>query len=277
MKRFFSIILTLIIVMSTLSISVTAVTSDSTEEVVSSKINDVLKEKMNEYTDDEYIPVYVWLQDIGDSAVYDVLSKKLGAEISSTNEQSYIEARVKEKLDSYKEIISEKESILSEEVETVLSLDTIKDISAQITDIRTQADISSIMTDSEIKICIEEGMDIEKIIELSEQNQFLSDWRSSRKTVNGVINTAFETKLDEGQCRNIYIDPALPYAELECKKSYITTLATITEVTEIGYYEEVELVDDIESEIETEIITEEIASTQSANANGHIVSGNYLM
>ncbi|MBQ8162974.1 MAG: hypothetical protein IJZ93_05885 [Clostridia bacterium] len=44
MKRFFSIILTLIIVMSTLSISVTAVTSDSTEEVVSSKINDVLKE-----------------------------------------------------------------------------------------------------------------------------------------------------------------------------------------------------------------------------------------
>ena len=116
MKRFFSIILTLIIVMSTLSISVTAVTSDSTEEVVSSKINDVLKEKMNEYTDDEYIPVYVWLQDIGDSAVYDVLSKKLGAEISSTNEQSYIEARVKEKLDSYKEIISEKESILIEEV-----------------------------------------------------------------------------------------------------------------------------------------------------------------
>ena len=277
MKRFFSIILTLIIVMSTLSISVTAVTSDSTEEVVSSKINDVLKEKMNEYTDDEYIPVYVWLQDIGDSAVYDVLSKKLGAEISSTNEQSYIEARVKEKLESYKEIISEKESILSEEVETVLSLDTIKDISAQIKDIRTQAGISSIMTDSEIKICIEEGMDIEKIIELSEQNQFLSDWRSTRKTVNGVINTAFEAKLDEGQCRNIYIDPALPYAELECKKSYITTLATITEVTEIGYYEEVELVDDIESEIETEIITEEIASTQSANANGHIVSGNYLM
>ena len=245
---------------------------DTTDELASSKINDILKEKMDEYTDNEYIPVYVWLQEISDSAVYDVLSKKVGAEITASNEQSYIQSKINDKLSSYKAISAKAQgTTMSAEAEARLTLDTTNDISAQINEFRTQAGISSIMTDAEIKTCIDEGMEIEKIIEISEQNQFLSDWRSSRKTVNGIINTAFEGKLDESQCRNIYIDPALPYAELECKKSYITSLATIPEVTEIGFYEEVEFVtDDIDTTLETEAITEETtaAVTSSTDENG---------
>ena len=281
-KKILSFILSLIIMIGTLSMTITATAIDTSVDI-SAKLSEGLKQKMNEYADDEYIPIYVWLDSVGDDVVYQVLSKKAGTEITANTEDAYITSRIESKLDVYKKIELEKQSSIDVATMTAQAYSLKENVSVddQITSFRNQLQIPAIMTDAEIKTCIESEMPIEKIIEVAERNQFLSDFRGSRKGLNEITNSAFENEIDKTKCKNIFVDPALPFVTMECKKSYIEILAQFTNVTEIGYHEEVEFITDATEEAEIATQEEAVASTEestsSTTTNPHIVSGNYLM
>ena len=281
-KKILSFILSLIIMIGTLSMTITATAIDTSVDT-SAKLSEGLKQKMNEYADDEYIPIYVWLDSVGDDVVYQVLSKKAGTEITANTEDAYITSRIENKLDVYKKIELEKQSSIDVATMTAQAYSLKENVSVdeQITSFRNQLQIPAIMTDEEIKTCIESEMPIEKIIEVAERNQFLSDFRGSRKGLNEITNSAFENEIDKTKCKNIFVDPALPFVTMECKKSYIEILAQFTNVTEIGYHEEVEFTTDATEEAEIATQEEAVASTEestsSTTTNPHIVSGNYLM
>ena len=81
---------------------------------------------------------------------------------------------------------------ISEEIEASFDFETLIE----------EANISSVMSKSEIQTCIESGMPTEEIIAISEQTQFLSQWRDKREYLNGAINSRFEEKLNAKKCRN---------------------------------------------------------------------------
>lgn len=250
MKKLFSLLLVTLMLLSPFAMCVNA--ESVTEQAVQvkdtneQKITSDLQAHLDTVDDDEYVPVYVWLNDYGEDMLYEVLSQRLGKTVTSDTEEAYIQDK-----------IEVKEKLLSKGLENLAKTNEYKlqSMSQGVMDIRNltgntfkaQANLSGIMTDEEIDTCIESNMTSSEIIELSERNQFLSDYRQSRKTVNTAVNTTFYNALDLDKCRNVYLDPLLCRVTMECKKSYVDDMEGLSIVSQVGIYEEVEFVEEAES------------------------------
>ncbi len=217
MKKFLAIFLTSIMLLSQAFIIIAGATPKT--EANQEKLTDELKAEMETKKNNEYISIYIWLSDLGDDIVYSNLSNKLGKEINKNNEDLYIQEKVNNKVEKYNEKQKDKKTKKQE---------------IDISDFRNEAEISKILTDEEIQSCLNDGKTYEQIIELSEQYQYISDFRDSREYVNISVNELFENNINRAKCRNVNIDLLLPYATMECKKSYISKLSTMGIVTEIG-------------------------------------------
>ena len=246
-KRFFAIFIVVIMLLSQMTIFASALDSNSTVTNPQDKLTDELKEVMSDTADDEYIPIYIFLNELGDEAVYAVLSNELGETITAETESSYIQSQITSKIEK----LNKSEAFAKE-----LSLESSRKATTNVETAQMlikKANISTVMSESEIQTCIEAGMPFEEIIGISEQTQFLSQWRDKREYLNGAINSRFEERLNTKKCRNIYFDQMLSYVQLECEKSYIYALARLSEVKEIGYYTEPKYVlDTIETLEQTE-------------------------
>ena len=241
MKKLFSLLLVTLMLLSPFAMCVNA--ESVTEQAVQvkdtnePKLTSDLQAHLDTVDDDEYVPVYVWLNDYGEDMLYEVLSQRLGKTVIADTEESYIQDK-----------IAVKEKLLSKGLENLAKTNEYKlqSMSQGKIDIRNltgnefklQASLSGIMTDEEIDTCIESNMTSSEIIELSERNQFLSDYRQSRKTVNTAVNTTFYNSLDLDKCRNIYLDPLLCRVTMECKKSYVDDIEALSIVNQVGIYEE---------------------------------------
>ena len=244
MKKLFSLLLVTLMLLSPFAMCVNA--ESVTEQAVqvkdtnTTKITSDLQAHLDTVDDDEYVPVYVWLNDYGEDMLYEVLSQRLGKTVTADTEESYIQDK-----------IEVKEKLLSKGLENLAKTNEYKlqSMSQGKIDIRNltgntfkaQANLSGIMTDEEIDTCIESNMTSSEIIELSERNQFLSDYRQSRKTVNTAVNTTFYNSLDLDKCRNIYLDPLLCRVTMECKKSYVDDIEGLSIVNQMGIYEDRQL------------------------------------
>ena len=251
MKKMFSILLVTLMLLSPFAMCVNA--ESVTEQAVQvkdtneQKITSDLQEHLNTIDDDEYVPVYVWLNDYGEDMLYEVLSQRLGKTVTADTEEAYIQEK-----------IEVKEKLLSKGLENLAKTNEYKlqSMSQGVMDIRNltgntfkaQANLSGIMTDEEIDTCIESNMTSSEIIELSERNQFLSDYRQSRKTVNTAVNTTFYNSLDLDECRNVYLDPLLCRVTMECKKSYVDDIEKLSVVSQVGVYEDQIFSNDIAQE-----------------------------
>ena len=247
MKKMFSILLVTLMLLSPFAMCVNA--ESVTEQAVQvkdtneQKITSDLQAHLDTVDDDEYVPVYVWLNDYGEDMLYEVLSQRLGKTVTADTEEAYIQDK-----------IEVKEKLLSKGLENLAKTNEYKlqSMSQGVMDIRNltgnefklQASLSGIMTDEEINTCIESNMTSTEIIELSERNQFLSDYRQARKTVNTAVNTTFYNSLDLDKCRNVYLDPALTCVSMECKKSYIDNIESMTITKSLSLQQELEAVDD---------------------------------
>ena len=244
MKKLFSLLLVTLMLLSPFAMCVNA--ESVTEQAVQvkdtnkSKITSDLQAHLDTVDDDEYVPVYVWLNDYGEDMLYEVLSQRLGKTVTSDTEEAYIQDK-----------IEVKEKLLSKGLENLAKTKEYKlqSMSQGVMDIRNltgntfkaQANLSGIMTDEEIDTCIESNMTSSEIIELSERNQFLSDYRQSRKTVNTAVNTTFYNSLNLDKCRNVYLDPLLCRVTMECKKSYVDDIENLSIVSQVGAYEDRQL------------------------------------
>ena len=72
-KRFLAIFIVVLMLFSQL----TVFSAETSSEDKTSKITDELAEAMEQAADDEYIPIYIWLESYDDSMVYALLSKNL--------------------------------------------------------------------------------------------------------------------------------------------------------------------------------------------------------
>ena len=166
------------------------------------KITDELAETMENASNSEYIYVYIWLSVYSEDFLYAHLSNKLKTEVCYKSEQSYLEKRIADKIEKFN--INRSNGI---------NLNCI-DVDSKLALLRENACVSEIMTDEEIRACIGDGMADDKIIELSERKQYLSEYRFSRASVNNLINDNFVQKLDKSRCKNISCDLSLPYIKL---------------------------------------------------------------
>ena len=207
----------------------------------SNKLTDDLKAHLQTISDDEYVPIYIWLNDYGDDMLYTVLSKRLGTTITAQNEEAYISSKISSKTAQFKENLAKMKS----DTVSTYALNSSGEIditTLSASTFRAQGDISEIMTDNEIEACLESGMSAEKIVELSERNQFLHDYRQSRKAISSATNQSFYEQLDLTKCRNVYVDSLLTHVTMECKKSYIYNLLDLARVYEIGSFEDAKFV-----------------------------------
>lgn len=212
-KRFLAIFIVVLMLFSQVAVFASDI---SLEDNSTSKITEELAEAMEQATDDEYIPIYIWLESYDDSMVYALLSKNLGITISKDTEESYIQAVTNEKI----ELLNTRQAELGQT--STMSFNVTNDvlsISDKADIIISQAEIAPVMSKTEIETCIESGMSAEEIISLSERNKFISDWRDTRKSLNELVNNAFYNKLNQNECRNIYVSSLLNYVRLECKKN----------------------------------------------------------
>lgn len=231
-KRFFAIFIVVIMLLSQMTVFASAIDSNSTVTNPQDKLTDELKEVMNNAADDEYIPIYIFLNELGDEVVYAALSNELGETITAETEARYVQSQIASKIEKLnKSEVFAKDQDLAKTASALTNKQTAQKLIKE-------ANISTVMSESEIETCLESGMPIEEIIEISEKTQFLSQWREKREYLNGAINSRFEEKLNVKKCRNIYIDQMISYVEMECEKSYIYALARLSEVKAIGYYTE---------------------------------------
>ena len=240
MKKFLAIFLTSIILLSQAFIIIAGATPKT--EANQEKLTDELKAEMETKKNNEYISIYIWLSDLGDEVVYSNLSNKLGKEINKNNEDLYIQEKVNNKVEKYNEKQKDKKTKKQE---------------IDISEFRNEAEISKILTNEEIQNCLEDGKTYEQIIELSEQYQYVSDFRDSREYVNTSVNELFESNINRAKCRNVNIDLLLPYVTMECKKSYISKLSTMGIVTEIGLIKANDIVENQETLVEESSESEE--------------------
>ena len=237
MKRIFSILLVAIMLFSTLAIGTQAQTI--TTENSQNKLTDGLKSYLETVENDEYVPIYIWLNEQDEEMVYAVLSKTLGMTVTKNSEEAYIERKASAKA----ELLSKGLENLAKTPEYSLqarATGTIDIVNLTPDVFKAQANIPEIMTNDEIKNCIESGMTSDEIINLSERTQFLSDFRMARKSLNNATNEQFYKLLDLDKCKNVYLDPLLARVTLECKKSYIDDLENMADINEIGYKHNVE-------------------------------------
>ena len=233
MKRIFSILLVAIMLFSTLAIGTQAQTI--TTESSQNKLTDGLKSYLETVENDEYVPIYIWLNEQDEEMVYAVLSKTLGMTVTKNSEEAYIERKASAKA----ELLSKGLENLAKTPEYSLqarATGTIDIVNLTPDVFRAQANIPEIMTNDEIKNCIESGMTSDEIINLSERTQFLSDFRMARKSLNNATNEQFYKLLDLDKCKNVYLDPLLAYVRMDCKKSYVDNLENMDVVREIGHH-----------------------------------------
>ena len=217
MKKFLALFLTALLLLAPMTIF--AVGATSNKDINEEKITDELKEVMSDKKNNEYIPIYIWLYDLGDEVVYSRLSNKLGKSLNQDNEELYIEENVKNKVDKFNKKQKEKKNNNQKFDASVF---------------REEAEIGETLTNEEIENCIDAGKTTEQIIELSERYQYLSDFRNSRVEINASVNEIFEKNINRAKCKNVNIDMLLPYVTMECKKNYISKLSTMNVVKEIG-------------------------------------------
>lgn len=199
------------------------------------KINASLSAEIGTYSDDDYIPIYVYLENYGDTLVYSTLSDRLGVELNSDNEGMYLSSRVAEKQD----IVKKK----AEKMQTAqMSKSEVNTSASKASFIKNTGVISGVMTDDEVASMIDNGKTFDDIVEVSERNAYLGEWRNARNDVNRSIAEVFANWLDKTKCRNIEIDPLLAYVTLECKKSYISQIEAMSAVCEIGKDDKSQLV-----------------------------------
>ena len=235
MKRIFSILLVAIMLFSTLAIGTQAQTI--TTESSQNKLTDELNAHLETVENDEYVPIYIWLNEQDEEMVYAVLSKTLGVTVTKNSEEAYIERKASAKA----ELLSKGLENLAKTPEYSLqarATGTIDIVNLTPDVFRAQANIPEIMTNDEIKNCIESGMTSDEIINLSERTQFLSDFRMARKSLNNATNEQFYKLLDLDKCKNVYLDPLLAYVRMDCKKSYVDNLENISTVKELGLIQE---------------------------------------
>ena len=236
MKRIFSILLVAIMLFSTLAIGTQAQTI--TTENTQNKLTDELKAHLETVENDEYVPIYIWLNEQDEEMVYAVLSKTLGMTVTKNSEEAYIERKASAKA----ELLSKGLENLAKTPEYSLqarATGTIDIVNLTPDVFRAQANIPEIMTNDEIKNCIESGMTSDEIINLSERTQFLSDFRMARKSLNNATNEQFYKLLDLDKCKNVYLDSLLAYVRMDCKKSYVYEIARKSQVGSIGYLFEI--------------------------------------
>ncbi len=234
MKRTLAILLLIAMLLSMLAIGTQAQTI--TTESSQNKLTDELKSYLETVDDDEYVPIYIWLNEQSEDMVYLVLSDNLGMSITKSSEESYITTRTTAKA----ELLSKGLENLAKMPEYSLQARAtgkvdIANLTAET--FKTQANIPEIMTNEEIKNCLESGMTSDEIINLSERTQFLSEYRTARKSLNNATNEQFYKLLDLDKCKNVYLDPLLAYVRMDCKKSYIDNLQQLLIVSEIGHHE----------------------------------------
>ena len=235
MKRIFSICLVAIMLFSTLAIGTQA--QEVTTENTQNKLTDELKAHLETVENDEYVPIYIWLNEQDEEMVYAVLSKTLGMTVTKNSEEAYIERKTSAKA----ELLSKGLENLAKTPEYSLqarATGTIDIVNLTPDVFRAQANIPEIMTNDEIKNCIESGMTSDEIINLSERTQFLSDFRMARKSLNNATNEQFYKLLDLDKCKNVYLDSLLAYVRMDCKKSYVDNLENISTVKELGLIQE---------------------------------------
>jgi len=223
-KRFLAIFIVVMMLFSQITVFASVPDSGTTSTNPEDKLTDELKEVMNNTADDEYIPVVVWLNDYGDDIVYSKLSKDYGITLSIYNEDIYLQNKVFEQVKSFEE----KYQLSSEHFNGDLPLKEIIKVK-KLSDIR----ISKYITEYEQDKIIQNELNIKEAIKTSEENKYISDWRSARKEINKNINNSFILKLDDTKCQNVEVNPLLTCISLECEKSYIYTLANNIEVTKI--------------------------------------------
>ena len=209
-RRTLSFILTLVLIF----IPFTSMVSGETIStgVVSNpeeKLTENLKAYLETVDDDEYVPIYIWLADYDEAVFYSLLSKRLGTTITAQTEEAYIGNKVAEKTEAFENRLEEMKADVSAyglQATEAGEID-IKSFSPML--FRATANISSIMTDTEIENCLNSGMSSREIINLSQRNEFLSSYRTTRKALNNSITDSFQQKLDLSKCRNVSLDPLL--------------------------------------------------------------------
>ena len=231
MKKFLAIFLTtllLVIPMVTIVASATSYNQESNEK----KITDELKAEMENKKNNEYISIYIWLYDLGESSVYNELSNHYGEVIDRNNEELFLQKRINEKVEKYNLIQNSSTSI----VENGEKLKNESQVLERFNSIRNNSIVNDTITDDDLKRFIESGKDIKEIVTKSEQNAYLKEWRKERKNLNSKINNTFKNFLDLSKCKNINIDSMLGYIVLESKNSYIEKISSLPLVREIGLY-----------------------------------------
>ncbi len=242
-KRFLAIFIIILMLFSQTAIFASESNANQNSINPEDKLTEELKDAMNNVNDDEYISVYIWLNDTyGDELVYLHLSNKLGQNINNDTEESYINQQINNNAIKWEKSFSTENELLNFEAMTVES---------KAETLRNNANISNIISNDELISSLNEGKTHREIIEISERYQYLSDYRDSRVAVNQGINERFYDVIDVEKCQNIMVDSLLPYIEMDCKKEYILTLASKNETKEIGIL----IASDIELMEETEAAT----------------------
>ncbi|MBQ7907304.1 MAG: S8/S53 family peptidase [Clostridia bacterium] len=206
-----------------------------------SKITAQLKEKMDSVEDDEYIPVYIWLNSHNDFVVYEALSRTYNEEINVENEQLFIDSRTQNSLDELKAEINSFDKDTNSRANFDTKKKHIKNTKA-----------GSRLSDDQIERFLESDDRQQEIIANVEQTQYISEWRNARYNINQFINREFEKRLDMERCRNVSPDIQLAFVELETTKSYIYELEKLNMVDSIGLLFSEEDVS-IETSTETEV------------------------
>ena len=244
-KRFLALFIVVVMLLSQVTIFATDLDISSASENPEDKLTDELKEVMSNTPNGEYIPIEITINTLDDSVVYKILSQRLGETITADTEEQIIKEQIETKIEQYNSYVK---SINDSQISVMNANSQVKSIGVQT--IRDVCEISSVMTNEELTSCINEGMSIGEIIELSERNQFLFDWRSTRKELNTAINNEFVAKLNSNNYTNLYIDPALTRLTVNCKKEYIISIASLGETERIGFF-----VDEIETTVEDTLTT----------------------
>ena len=253
--RILSFIMTVLMLFIPFASAVSAETIGTITTSTGDKLTDNLKSYLETVDNDEYVPIYIWLKDYDESLFYVALSNKLGVDVTAQTEEAYISSKINEKKAIFEENLKAIKNNSTYSVRTSESGEIdVKSLSPQL--FRASAQISSIMTDTEIENCLNSGMSTEDIINLSERNEYLSSYRRTRKQVNNLVTETFQKKLDMSKCRNVYPSIGLTYITLEAKKSYINSIAMNPQVEYVDLEVEVEFVTpDVTLEIADDIIT----------------------
>lgn len=240
-NRFLALFIVIVMLLSQMSVFAIVPDLELTSTNPEDKLTDELKKVMSNTEKGEYIPIVIDINVVNDSAVYDVLSQRLGTTITADSEEFFLNQQIETKIDQYNSYAKKADN---SQVFAISADEHAKSIG--INSLRTICDLSSVMSNEELTTCIDKGMQIEEIIELSERNQFLSNWRNVRKELNSMANTTFIEKLDCNMCSVIYIDPILTRLTLNCKKEYIFSIASFGETEKIGYFvNDIELFNDV--------------------------------